>query len=152
VSGRGAARLWLPAAALAAIALLQVPWEVPGRPAGPELSWRADLEPALAEAAAEGRPAILSFHARWCSTCKRLDRRTLRDPRVARELDRFVRVRVDATAMSPELEGVLARWGVVALPALVLVPADGSRPASALFGFAGVEELLEALRELGEGR
>ncbi len=135
-----------PVLALLALAGSFVLADLPEPAAGPELSWRADLEAALAEATASGRPAILSFHADWCAICRKLDRVTLRDPAVAKELDRFVRVRVDASRMSSETDRLLTYYGVISLPALIFVAADGAVVASPRsFGYVEVEELLPRL-------
>ena len=85
---------------------------LPPTPAGPAIEWRSDLEPALADARALGRPAVLSFHAAWCSICRKLDARTLRAPEVAAELGRFVRVRLDAGAGDAASSALLERYDV----------------------------------------
>jgi thiol:disulfide interchange protein DsbD len=113
------------------------------------LEWRSDLDAALAEARAGARPAAVSFWAAWCSVCRRFDRATLERAEVARELDRFVRVRVDVTRRSAENEALMARFGVGALPALVLVDSHGeiARELSSA-GFRSPGELIPRLRAL----
>jgi thiol:disulfide interchange protein DsbD len=144
-----------PARSLRAIALLcflgaLLYLELPETPAGPPLEWRSDLEAALAEAAAERRPAILSFYAVWCSVCRKLDARSLRAPEVAAELERFVRVRVDASSRDRPTSDLLARFGVHGLPALRFVDPDGMLLAEPrVLGYAPPERLVEVLREVG---
>ncbi len=124
--------------------------ELPETPAGPPLEWRSDLEAALAEAAAERRPAIVSFHAVWCSVCKKLDARSLRAPQVAAELERFVRVRVDASSSDAPTSDLLARFDVHGLPALRFVDPDGVLLAEPrVLGYAPPEQLAELLRQVG---
>jgi hypothetical protein len=118
--------------------------ELPETPAGPPLEWRSDLEAALAEAA-----AILSFHAVWCSVCKKLDARSLRDPEVAAELERFVRVRIDASSSDRPTSDLLARFDVYGLPALRFVGPDGVLLAEPrVLGYAPPEQLAELLRQV----
>lgn len=118
------------------------------RPAvGPPLEWRADLEAALAEAQVRGLPVLLSFHAPWCSACRKLDRRTLRHPAVAAELERFIRVRVDTSR--PAARSDMQRFGVWAVPALLVLDAQASPQAHLrTLGFVEPETLLAKLRAL----
>jgi thiol:disulfide interchange protein DsbD len=123
--------------------------ELPPPAAGPALAWRTDLEASLGAARAEHRPVLVSFHADWCSVCTRLDRRTLRHPDVAAELDRFVRVRVDVSERGPRSEALMGRFGVVALPTLVLVDSRGvALPEQSPVGFVDPDELLTDLRRV----
>lgn len=119
--------------------------ELPEPAAGPEVEWRVDLDAALRDAAAAARPAALSFHATWCSICDRLDRRTLRAPEVARELERFERIRVDASRMTPDTEALMERYGAFALPSLVLLRSDGGVGARVV-GYVSGDDLLPLLR------
>jgi thiol:disulfide interchange protein DsbD len=131
---------------LAALVYLELPWP----PAGPSLEWRSDLEAALAEAAAEGRPAVLSFHAAWCSVCRKLDARSLRDPEVAAELERFVRVRIDASSSDAATADLLGRFDVQALPALRFVDPSGALLAEPrVVGFTPADDLSRVLRGIG---
>lgn len=79
-----------------AVALNLVP--IPHPPVeAPPLSWRTDVENALAEARAQGRMAILDAGAEWCAACQELEHRTLQDPAVIEALKDFVAIRIDMT-------------------------------------------------------
>jgi thiol:disulfide interchange protein len=118
-------------------------------PSGPPLEWRHDLDLALTEATAYGVPAILSFDADWCSVCERLDRNTLQDPAVASELDRFVRVRIDASRRTPETDALLHEYGALALPALIFVSGNGEvLPSPRVLGFVEPDHLLPLLQSV----
>ncbi|NRA01520.1 MAG: thioredoxin family protein [Myxococcales bacterium] len=137
--------LWVLAAAFA-LSLGDLPWPS----AGPPLDWQTDLDAALADARRSARPALISFHADWCSICKRLDRHSLRAPEIAAELERFVIVRVDATKLDPGTQELLTRFGVTGLPALVFIDPNGQTlqwPRAR--GFMQREPLLELLRSVG---
>lgn len=112
-------------------------------PAGPTLSWETNLERGLITAAQIDRNAVLFFDAAWCSVCDRFERRTLRSPAVAAALERFVRIRVDVSALDDRTERLLASYGVRGFPSLVFVdqrgqPIEGSRTQ----GFIDPEALL----------
>jgi thiol:disulfide interchange protein DsbD len=89
------------------------------------LAWRSDVEPALAEARASGRFAVVDFTADWCLACHELDRVTFQDPEVASLLAAAVRIRVDATRVSESIEALFARFGVFGLPAVVVLDPAG---------------------------
>jgi thiol:disulfide interchange protein DsbD len=144
-AGRLARRIGVVLLLAAGVALA----ELPSPAAGPPLAWRTDLDASLEAARAERRPVLVSFHADWCSICARLDRRTLRHPEVAAELDRFVRVRVDVSERGPGTDALMGRFGVVALPTLVLVDSQGvARPEQSPVGFVNPDELLSDLRRV----
>ena len=64
---------------------------------GEGVPWRAWGPAAFAEAAEAERPIFLSLQTRWCAWCRRLERETFADRRVARLLaDATVPIRVDA--------------------------------------------------------
>ncbi len=138
-------RLILVLAAALALVLSELPW----RSAGPPLDWQTDVEAALADARRRERPALISFHADWCSICKRLDPQTLRAPEVAAELERFVIVRVDATKLDPATQELLNRFNVGGIPALVFVDPNGrTLPWPRARGFVEREPMLELLRSV----
>lgn len=95
------ARLWKAARVLmvaAGLALLVGLVDLPGL--GPEpspLPWRSDVEAALADAKAQGKPALLDGGAEWCGACKELEHVTFTDPRVVEALAGWVVVRLDMT-------------------------------------------------------
>ncbi len=89
------------------------------------LTWRSDVEAALADARAAGRFAVVDFTAEWCLACHELDRVTFNDPEVSRLLASAERIRVDATRLSPPIDALFARFGVLGLPAVVVLDPAG---------------------------
>lgn len=79
------------------------------------------LDAALVQAKREHKAIVLDFSAEWCVPCRRMEKTTLVDLRVAALLEQVVFVRVD-TDKHPELAQKL---GVVGLPDIRFVAPDG---------------------------
>ncbi len=89
-------------------------------------AWRTDLDAALADAKRAHRPALVDFTADWCTPCKELELKTYPDARVMQAARRFVAVKVDATDMTPPMERLFARYGVMSLPTIVFLDSSGN--------------------------
>lgn len=74
----------------------------------PEIRWRSDVEAALGEARAAGRPAILDAGAQWCAACKELEHVTFTAPEVIAALQGHVAIRVDMTRFDEEQARLMA--------------------------------------------
>ena len=78
----------------------------------------------FAAARATGRPVLVDVWATWCKNCRAMERTTLRDPEVARDLARFAVVRVQAEDLEAFLRLPDFRdLGIKGLPAFVVFPA-----------------------------
>lgn len=93
---------------------------------------------ALEAARAEQKLVLIDFFTTWCPPCKKLDKETWPDPRVAKWLsERTVALKVDA-----EEDADLARlYRVEAYPTIVIAKADGTE-IDRLIGFLGPEEFV----------
>jgi len=116
-------------------------------PAGARLSWEDDFAGAASRARQQRLPLLVDFSASWCGACQELEKHTFSDPRVVREGQSFVRVRVD---LSPGKDNddkrkLLASYQQRGLPLVVLHKPDGS-PASRVTGFVDADEMLALMR------
>lgn len=86
------------------------------------VEWRTDLTTALTEARATRRLVLVHFTAAWCPSCIAMKHDVWPDAGVARGVgEAFVPLLVD-TDRSGELA---SRYDVPAIPALVILDADG---------------------------
>jgi thioredoxin:protein disulfide reductase len=101
---------------------------------------------AIAAARAAGKPVAIDFYADWCLPCKELDEKTFSDPRVAAELDRFVRIKGDLTSPDNKLA---AQFHIVGVPTIVFLDGKGNEIAAArLSGFEPPDAFLQRLARL----
>lgn len=85
--------------------------------------WRSDLDEALAESLRTGKPVMADLWATWCTACLRMERTTLRDPRVAAELAAaFIPVKVQCERPAePETAARMQAFGAGGLPTFVIL-------------------------------
>jgi thiol:disulfide interchange protein DsbD len=98
--------------------------------AGPELPFRkikslGDLQHAVADAKAQGKPVLLDFYADWCTSCKEMERYTFTDSSVQSALRDTVLLRADVTANDPEDQALLHHFGIFGPPTIALYSTDG---------------------------
>ena len=119
---------------------------------GSDLKWIVnDYDAALKQAARERRPILIDFTGYTCTNCRWMEANMFTRPDVARELSRFVRVRLYTDGQGEMYRGYQKMqrdvYGTVALPYYAAVSADGV-PA---VGFGGLtrnpDEYLAFLRK-----
>jgi len=86
-----------------------------------------DLDSELAQAASEGKTAMLDFYADWCVSCKEMEAYTFPDPAVQRALSNTVLLQADVTANDAEDQALLSRFGVFGPPTIIFFGADGAQ-------------------------
>lgn len=109
------------------------------------VQWQKYDASKLAAARAAGKPVVIDFYADWCLPCKELDEKTFTDPGVAKELDRFVRLKADLTAAEDATTKELTKqYAILGVPTIIWIDASGNEVASArLTGFEPADAFLQ---------
>ncbi len=109
---------------------------------GPGVVWENYSEARLEEALAAGQPVVIDVFADWCLPCHELDRFTYTDPGVARSLEGFVKLKLDASEPdAPGVGEVLDRYGVEGVPTVLFLGPDGTEfRAARIEGFVTPRE------------
>lgn len=126
------------------LGLLPGPGGPPQSVAGAPRGWlEQDLETALAQAKAGGKPVLVDTYADWCAQCKDLDEQTWPDPQLSAWIrDNAVAVRIDTYKVRKDLGSKL---GILSYPTVILLDGDG-RELRRLLGFQKPTEMLKFLK------
>ena len=83
--------------------------------------WRDDFAAATAEARETNKPIFAYFMASWCPPCQTMKHTTWADKSVEAALRDYVPARIDVDRQ-PQLA---EQYGVIGLPAFIVIRADG---------------------------
>ena len=95
----------------------------------------ADLDRAVAAAAAAGRPLMFDFYADWCVACKEMEKYTFPEPAVHDALADFVLLKADVTANDAVDQALMKRLGIIGPPATLYYVDGVERRELRLYGF-----------------
>jgi thiol:disulfide interchange protein DsbD len=126
-------------------------WAMPQKSeAAGKVAWQKYTPESIAAATPAGKPVIIDFYATWCLPCKELDAKTFNDDAVAKELDRFVRVKADLTNdQDPLVQKLTKDYSIVGVPTIVLIDASGKEvSAERLTGFEEAKPFLDRLQRV----
>jgi thiol:disulfide interchange protein DsbD len=100
----------------------------------------ADLDKAVAEASAAGKPVLFDFYADWCVSCKEMEKLTFPTPAVQQALDGYVLLKADVTANDDTDQALLKHFSLYGPPATIFFGKDGTeRRGLRLIGFENAE-------------
>jgi thiol:disulfide interchange protein DsbD len=119
------------------------------------IPWLHDEHAAIAQSRATGKPLLVDFSADWCAACKELDTHTWSDPQVAREAERFVPLKIDATDEAV-MDHVQKDYAVPGLPTVLMMACNNPQPQCSvpqdgpgrITGFLSPPEMLERMRRV----
>jgi thiol:disulfide interchange protein DsbD len=109
----------------------------------------AELDSAVAAAAASGRPVMLDFYADWCVSCKEMERYTFADARVQQRLANVVTLQADVTANNAGHQALLQRFKLFGPPGIIFFDRAGREIASnRVIGFQPAERFAAVLDQV----
>jgi len=101
----------------------------------------------LAKAEAAGQPVMIDFWAEWCVYCKKLDKDVWSAPEVVAESQRFVRIKIDATAPDDAaMAATKEEFRVPGLPRVVFIDSRGEVLHGRTSGFKPAAEMLALMQ------
>ncbi|NNM58378.1 MAG: protein-disulfide reductase DsbD [Legionellales bacterium] len=102
------------------------------------------LENLLEEAKKSHKITVLDFYAKWCLSCKEMDMRTFRNPKVRQAMQGMQRVQVDMTTDTPDIKAIKKQYQVVAPPTVIFLDANGQEiPNTRIVGAVSAKAFLE---------
>jgi thiol:disulfide interchange protein DsbD len=108
----------------------------------------ADLEKAITQANAQGRTVLVDFSAKWCVSCKEMEKYTFTDPAVKTALDHTVLLRADVTDNDADDQALLKHMGIIGPPTIAFYGLNGAERANyRVVGFMKAPEFASHARE-----
>ena len=108
----------------------------------------ADLQREITLAQTEGRTVLVDFSAKWCVSCKEMEKYTFTDSAVKTALDRTVLLRADVTENDAEDQALLKHMGIIGPPTIAFYGLNGQERANyRVVGFMKADEFASHARE-----
>jgi thiol:disulfide interchange protein DsbD len=108
----------------------------------------ADLQREIDQAKSEGRTVLVDFSAKWCVSCKEMEKYTFTDAAVKTALDRTVLLRADVTDNDAADQALLKHMGIIGPPTIAFYGLNGEERANyRVVGFMKAQEFASHARE-----
>ena len=104
------------------------------------------LNSAMQQALASGKPVVLDFYADWCASCKEMEHKTFSRPEVQAAVPPDRVFKIDLTDNTPEQRALLQEYGLPGPPGIFVIHPDGRR-SSPLIGFTEPAAFIEWYRQ-----
>ena len=104
------------------------------------------LNSAMQQALASGKPVVLDFYADWCASCKEMEYTTFSRPEVQAAVPPDRVFKIDLTDNTPEQRALLQEYGLPGPPGIFVIHPDGRR-SSPLIGFTEPAAFIEWYRQ-----
>lgn len=132
---------------------LLTPWDMPSATmastslAFTKITEIADLEAAIATAAAAKQPVIVDLYADWCVSCIEMERDVLNQPVVVERMAAAARLKLDITNTTGAHLQWMEKHQLIGPPAYLFWSADGQLQAS-IVGTRSLNEFLSHLEQV----
>jgi thiol:disulfide interchange protein DsbD len=108
----------------------------------------ADLQREISQAKSEGRTVLVDFSAKWCVSCKEMEKYTFTDGAVKTALDRTVLLRADVTDNDADDQALLKHMGIIGPPTIAFYGLNGEERSNyRVVGFMKATEFASHARE-----
>lgn len=108
----------------------------------------ADLQHEITLARSEGRTVLVDFSAKWCVSCKEMEKYTFTDPAVKTALDKTVLLRADVTDNDTDDQALLRHMGIIGPPTIAFYGLNGQERANyRVVGFMKAPDFASHARE-----
>ena len=111
-----------------------------------ENRWLSSDEEGFRRARLTGKPVLMDFFAEWCSGCHELDEKTWPDGDVLKELDRFVRIKLDLTKIDEKTQAIHQKYRIIGMPTVILFDPAGTE-VGRFVGFKPPDEVVDILKQ-----
>jgi thiol:disulfide interchange protein DsbD len=108
----------------------------------------ADLQHEIDQAKSTGRTVLVDFSAKWCVSCKEMEKYTFTDTAVKTALDRTVLLRADVTDNDADDQALLKHMGIIGPPTIAFYGLNGEERANyRVVGFMKAPDFASHARE-----